>query len=266
MRKNKDITLVLSGGGARGLAHIGVIEELNAQGYQIKSITGTSMGALVGGLYAMGKLEEFKLWVSKLNRYSVLRLLDFSFKSGGLIKGEKVLNLLRILIPGENIENLQLPFQCVATDLQTQQAVVFNSGKIYDAIHASIAIPGIFNPIQKGEMVLVDGGVLNNIPTQFAIKTSETDKILAVNANAKIPYGEIQHSHLSSNMSMFRISNRSISLMMETIGNFNLKEYPADFMISLSRYSCELYEFYKAEQQIEYGRKVAREQLSEYPF
>ena len=261
---NKNISLVLSGGGARGLAHIGVIEELERQNFKINSIVGTSMGALVGGIHAMGKLQEFKEWIVKLNRYSFLRLIDFSFKNGGFIKGEKILNILSMAIPGENIEDLKIPFACLATDIQAHQPVYINSGNIYDAIRASIAIPSVFTPVIRDNMVLVDGGVLNNIPIDYAIKTNSEDKILAVNVNARIPFEGKALPAPSSKLGMLRLTNRTISLMIETIGNFNLKEHAPDFMINISRYSCELYEFYKAQSQIEYGRKCAREQLRNY--
>lgn len=261
MTKNKNIALVLSGGGARGIAHIGVLEELDAMGYHINSIAGTSMGALIGGLYATGKLEDFKEWVLKLNRYNTFRLLDFSLKSGGFIKGEKVVNLLKTVIPDQEITEMKIPFCCAATDLQSQKSIRISTGKLYDAIHASIAIPGIFAPVKKGEMLLVDGGVLNNIPTNFAIKTKPEDQILAVNVNAFTKFEHKESSGRSFKLNFFKNSNRAVSLMMETIGQFNLKEHPADLMINISRYSCELYEFYKAEQQIEYGRQCARKLL-----
>lgn len=264
MENGKDIALVLSGGGARGLAHIGVIEELVAQGYNIKSITGTSMGALIGGIYAMGKMDDFKEWVQKLNKYSVFRLMDFSFRNAGFLKGERVLNTLRLAIPGGDIEELNIPYRAIATDIQTQQSVILDSGNIYDAIRASIAIPTVFTPIVKDDMILVDGGVLNNIPIDYAIRTSASDRVVAVNVNARTPYNGIAFRKAPAKLGVVGLSTRVISLMIESIGNCNLKEYPADFMINVSRFSCELYEFYRAKEQIEYGRKCAKEQLKNY--
>lgn len=266
MDKNKDIALVLSGGGARGLAHIGVIRELETQGFHINSITGTSIGALIGGLYAMGHLDEFEEWAMQQNRYSFLKLLDISFRRNGIIKGEKMLHKLRTEIPGMNIEDLKIPFCCIATDLYSQQSVVLKTGKIYDAIRASIAIPSVFTPVSKDNMLLVDGGVLNNIPVNFAIKTRSWDKILAVNVNARIPNEEDMTSHFRRKLSLFRLSNQVISLMTETLGNMKLKDNPPDILIQVSRFSCELYAFYKAKEQIELGRRSAREQLKNYGF
>lgn len=266
MKNNKDIALVLSGGGARGLAHIGVIRELEKEGFNIKSITGTSMGALIGGLYAMGRLKDFEDWVIQQKSYGFIRLLDISFRRNGFLKGEKILHKLRQEIPGMNIEDLPIPYCCVATDMWSQKSVVLNEGMIYEAIRASIAIPSVFTPVRKGDMLLVDGGVLNNIPVDFAIKTKPDDKILAVDVNARIPLKDTVNAVNKKSLSMFRLSNQVISLMTETLGNLRLQGNPPDILIQISRHSCELYEFYKAKEQIELGRKCAREQLKNYPF
>lgn len=264
LNSNKDIALVLSGGAARGLAHIGVIRELENRGFNIVSITGTSIGALIGGLYAMGRLDEFEDWIIKQRSYSFIKLLDISFRRNGIIKGERILQKLRKEIPGMNIEELPIPFCCVATDLYTQQSVVLDKGRIYDAIRASIAIPSVFTPVRRDGMLLVDGGVLDNIPVDFAIRTKPEDKILAVDVNARIPMEHPSKGLSNRNLSLFRLSNQVISLMTETLGNMKLKENPPDFTIRISRFSCELYEFYKAKDQIELGRKSAAEQLDHF--
>ncbi|MGB7499737.1 MAG: patatin-like phospholipase family protein [Moheibacter sp.] len=264
LNSNKDIALVLSGGAARGLAHIGVIRELENRGFNIVSITGTSIGALIGGLYAMGRLDEFEDWIIKQRSYSFIKLLDISFRRNGIIKGERILQKLRKEIPGMNIEELPMPFCCVATDLYTQQSVVLDKGRIYDAIRASIAIPSVFTPVRRDGMLLVDGGVLDNIPVDFAIRTKPEDKILAVDVNARIPMEHPSKGLSNRNLSLFRLSNQVISLMTETLGNLKLKENPPDFTIRISRFSCELYEFYKAKDQIELGRKSAAEQLDHF--
>lgn len=261
LKPNRDIALVLSGGAARGLAHIGVIRELEAQGFTIRSVTGTSMGALIGGLYAMGRLDDFEEWIIKQKSYSFIRLLDISFRRNGIIKGEKMLQKLRAEIPGVNIEELPIPFCCVATDMYSQQSVVLDKGRIYDAIRASIAIPSIFTPVRRDGMLLVDGGVLDNIPVDFAIKTKPDDRVVAVDVNARIPMEHSSKNINKRNLSLFRLSNQVISLMTETLGNLKLKENPPDLTIRISRFSCELYEFYKAKDQIEIGRLSAREQL-----
>jgi len=182
----KKVALVLSGGGARRIAHIGAIEELLSQGYEIKSISGTSMGSVVGGVYALGMLEEFKQWMISLDRMKVFHLVDFTLSKQGLIKGDKVLNAMKEFIPDTNIEDLSIPYAAVAVDLNKKEEVVFTSGSLYEAIRASISIPTLFTPVESGDALLVDGGVLNNIPVDH-VKRSRRDILVVVNVNANTP-------------------------------------------------------------------------------
>ena len=181
------VALVLSGGGARGLAHIGVIEELEKHDFEIVSITGASMGAVVGGVYALGKLEAFKKWMFTLDRMKVFNLVDFTFSSQGLIKGDKVFKRMKEFIADENIENLKIPFAAVAVDLINKKEVVFNQGSMYEALRASVAIPTVLTPVKTENELLVDGGVLNNIPIQH-IKRTSNDLLVVVDVNAAIPF------------------------------------------------------------------------------
>ena len=158
------ISLVLGSGGARGYAHIGVIEELQAQGFAIRSIAGSSMGALVGGIHASGKLPEFTQWVRPMLRLDVLRLLDWTWTGGGFIKGDRIIGALKELIGEVDIEDLPIPFTAVAVDLDTQREVWFSRGPLFDAVRASIAIPTIFRPHRYQGRLLVDGGLLNPLP------------------------------------------------------------------------------------------------------
>ena len=137
------------------MAHIGVIEELLKRGYKITSIAGTSMGSLIGGVYAQGKLEEFKNWAIGLDQIEVLKLLDLTLGRGGLIKGEKVLNRMKEFIPDINIEDLPIPYSATAVDIVKHEEVVFTNGSLYDAIRASIAIPTVFTPVKKNGAILV---------------------------------------------------------------------------------------------------------------
>ena len=125
MSKKKTVSLVLSSGGARGLAHVGVIEELEKRGYQIGEIAGCSAGALVGGMYAAGKMPEFKDWICNLDRVDVFSLMDFTFSSRGFIKGEKVYNALKKVVPDCQIEDLSIPFSCNAVEVHTGKEHVF---------------------------------------------------------------------------------------------------------------------------------------------
>lgn len=286
---NQKISLVLSGGGARGLAHIGVIDELQDQGYEISSIAGTSMGALVGGVYAAGKLDEFKEWMLGLDKLKVLRLVDFTFSKQGLIKGDRVLNSMKKFVEDVNIEDLKLPYAAVAVDLLNREEVVFTKGSMYDAIRASISIPSVMTPVKMNKTLLVDGGVLNNIPVNHVERTTD-DLLIAVNVNAKVPlvrpeiskaklkerqrfYREgvqkIQNyllktipEHTENDLGYFKLVQKTISLMTFTISQMALEKAPPDILINISRDSAGTYDFYKTEELIEIGQLAAKEALA----
>ncbi|MCD4667972.1 MAG: patatin-like phospholipase family protein [Sulfurimonas sp.] len=181
----KTISLALGSGGARGYAHIGVIEELEKKDYKIKSISGSSIGALIGGLYAVGKMDEYKKWVLTLGYYDVFKLLKLSSVSGGLIDVDEVFNRVALMIGDINIEDLPIKYVAVATDIVTQKEVLFTKGKLIDAIRASIAIPTIFTSVIKDDMILVDGGILNPLPINV-IMNDDTDIKIAVNLDANM--------------------------------------------------------------------------------
>ena len=147
MQENKTVSLVLGSGGARGLAHIGVIRWLEQHGYQIKSISGCSIGALVGGAYAAGKLEEFETWVRAINKVDILNLLDFSWRTSGLVKGDRIINTLTGLVGDIDIDDLAIKYTAVAADIVHEKEVWMNSGPLFDAIRASISLPLFFTPI-----------------------------------------------------------------------------------------------------------------------
>jgi len=160
----KDVALVLSSGGAKGLAHIGAIEELEAHGYRISSIAGCSMGALIGGVYAAGKLNEFREWMQTIDRKKMLELTDFSLSLNHLAKGTRIIEAIMEFVPDIDIEDLPIPYCAVATDLKAGREVVFNKGSLFKAIRASISLPSFYEPVQYDNMVLIDGGVMNPIP------------------------------------------------------------------------------------------------------
>jgi len=180
------IALVLSGGGARGNAHIGVIEELESQGFEIASVTGTSMGALVGGIYADGAMDALKEWMVSLDRRRVFSLVDFTVGKSGMVKGDKVFKAMKEFIPDTPIEELPIPYAAVAVDLISQREIVFREGNLFDAIRASVSIPTVLTPVKTKDGLLVDGGVLNNIPVNHA-KRFENDLLVVCNVNARIP-------------------------------------------------------------------------------
>ena len=166
--KTKNVALALSSGGARGLAHIGAIEELEANGYRISSIAGCSMGALVGGVYAAGKLEEFRDWMKTIDRKKMLELTDFSFSLNHIVKGKRIIEAIMEFVPDIAIEDLPIPYCAVATDLKAGKEVVFSKGSLFEAIRASISLPSFYEPVQRDGMILIDGGVINPIPLNRA--------------------------------------------------------------------------------------------------
>ena len=297
----RDIALVLGSGGARGLAHIGAIEVLEAQGYRIVSIAGTSMGALVGAIHAAGKLSEYRDWVCTLQRSDVLRLLDFAFGSGGLIKGERIVGVLRDLVGDRLIEELPIHFTAVATDLNTQREVWLNRGPVFDAVRASIAIPMIFTPYTVGGRELVDGGLLAPVPIA-ATRQTPADFVVAVDVNARSArplvspeagdaedeaHEEITteiasglRARLSAWMSGFNdkasaparraaasqrglldLMSRSLDTMQGQLARLQLALDPPDLLIRVARDSAMFHEYWRGRELIEIGREAAKRAL-----
>ena len=158
------VALALGSGGARGYAHIGAIEVLEERGFEIVVVAGSSMGALVGGLHAAGKLDAYTDWARDLTQLDVLRLLDLSLSAPGVLRAEKIFARVRDLFDGVLIEDLPVPFTAVATDLFARKAVWFQQGPADVAVRASLAIPGLFAPVMLNGRLLVDGGVLDPVP------------------------------------------------------------------------------------------------------
>jgi NTE family protein len=173
------VALALGSGGARGYAHIGAIQVIEERGFEIATIAGSSMGALVGGLHAAGHLDEYVTWARGLSQLDVVRLLDPALSAPGVIRAEKVLGRVRELLDGARIEDLPIPFTAVATDLLARREVWFQSGPVSVAVRASIAIPGVITPVMLNGRLLADGGVTNPVP--IAPTTSVgADAIIAV--------------------------------------------------------------------------------------
>lgn len=190
----KDVALALSSGGARGLAHIGAIEELEAQGYRITSIAGCSMGALIGGVYAAGKLAEFREWMKTVDRKKMLELTDFSFSLNHLAKGTKIIGAIMDFVPDMPIEDLPIPYCAIATDWKTGREVVFRNGSLFKAIRASISLPSFYEPVQHDGMILVDGGMTNPIPMN-RVARHEGDILVGIDVSGHDyeTQAEVQH-------------------------------------------------------------------------
>ncbi|WP_416137534.1 patatin-like phospholipase family protein [Halomonas sp. HK25] len=182
----KRVALVLGSGGARGYAHIGVIDELESRGYEIVAIAGCSMGALIGGVYAAGQLKGYRDWVCRLDYFDVLRLVDVTWSPMGAMRANKVMEKLESLVGDVRIEDLPIPVTTVATDLTRQREVWFQSGPLLEAVRASIAVPGVITPVHRGDQVLVDGGLLNPLPIMPTV-SAHADFVMAVNVTAHSP-------------------------------------------------------------------------------
>jgi NTE family protein len=282
------VALALGSGGAKGLAHIGAIEEIEAQGYEIVAIAGTSMGALIGGIYAMGKLDVYREWVSALAKMDVLKLVDWTLSGGGLIKGERIIDTLRELIGDASIEDLPLTFTAVATDLDREREVWLTRGSLFDAIRASIAIPTLFRPFMLGERRLIDGGLLNPVPVTPLIRET-ADYIFAVSVDGPpavttpeeiaAPEAETSNGYRSRigdfigkliphsadkprEPGMLELLTQSMDLMQANLSRLRLAAYEPDLLIRLPRNVANIYEFYRARELIELGRMQTRRMLS----
>ena len=285
----KRVSLVLGSGGARGLAHIGVIRWLEERGYSIQSISGCSMGALVGGIYAAGKLSEYEHWVRSVTRRDIMALLDLTWDRGGLVRGDRLIDTLIGLVGDVHIESLSIPFTSVATDLYTQKEVWINSGRLFDAIRASIAIPLLFTPFKYRGHVLVDGGVLNPVPIAPTFRDN-ADLTLAVNLNAPVlvqvqpeeteresePPDSAVHDRISRfiqklqqnitdtrerDWGAYEVAIQAFDTMQSSIARHKLAAYPPDRVIEVARNACQMLEFDRAAEMIELGYRKAGECL-----
>ena len=276
------VSLVLGSGGARGLAHIGVIQWLTENGYDIRSISGSSMGALVGGIYANGKLEVYAEWVLALERMHVLRLLDPTIGSPGLFKGERIISVLRELVGDCRIEDLPIGFTAVATDLDSGDEVWLQRGNLFDAIRASMATPLVFTPFKHGERLLVDGAVVNPVPIAPTLHDT-TDLTIAVSLSGPAetrPLAPQSGSLIGDNgyrarilkfietvrpmrktgepsRGMMSVAMVSMQAMQDTIARLRMSAYSPDVLIEIPRNACGFFEFWKAEELIALGRERA---------
>ena len=225
--KKRRVALVLGGGGARGIAHIGAIGELERRGFEIAAVAGTSMGALVGGMYAAGHLEPFREWMCALDRYKVFSLVDFAFSSEGLVKGDRVIAAMKELVPDVRIERMPLPFAAVAADLLTGREVVLDSGGLYDAIRASISIPSVFRPVRRDGMVLIDGGTVNPLPLN-RVRREEGDLLIAVDVCA--PFAAAPAAGKVS-LNYYRMLTASSQIMQQHIAGLMRRLYRPDVVV-----------------------------------
>lgn len=277
----KTVSLVLGSGGARGLAHIGVIKWLTENNYKIKSISGCSIGSLIGGFYAAGKLDAYEEWLKDVEVLDMLKLLDLK-GSGGIVSGAPLMAKLEELMDGDRlIEELDLTFTAVSADIDNEKEIWFNEGSLIQAIRASISIPLFFTPYHYKNMLLVDGGVLNPVPIAPTFH-DDTDLTIAVNLGGNISHEQLLSQEktedpsftskikeylskvtlpdsIASENGMYVVANKSFEAMQSTIARMKLATYPPDIEIDVPRNLCGTFEFNKSKKIIEYGYNLCRD-------
>ena len=290
--KNQTVSLVLGSGGARGLAHIGVIHWIEENDYDIRSISGCSMGALIGGVFACGKLDIFEEWVRAISKVDIARLLDVSWGKKGLVEGERIITTLKKLIGDRQIEELPIEYTAVAADIKREKEVWLKRGSLFEAIRASISLPLFFTPFEMNGMKLLDGGILNPVPIAPTFEDN-TDLTIAVNLGAPpsgipppIPQAEPRdvnqspvdrlHANISNfideiksqvspddvgNWTMLSIADQTFDAMQGTIARQKLAAYPPDHTIMIARDACGTLEFDRADEMIALGYETAARSL-----
>jgi len=286
LSKKTSVSLVLGSGGARGLAHIGVIKWLEDNNFEIKSISGCSIGSLIGGVYAAGKLDQLEEWMISLTKSDIASLLDFSWGSGGIFKGDKIINTMVGFLDDIQIEDLSIPFTAVAADIVTEKEVWINSGSLFEAIRASASLPLFFTPVEYGESILIDGGVLNPVPIAPTFN-DDSDLTIAVNlggplikkstevkneldANTDIgkfqteiktfldSFNTIGQKSNMKNWNMYEVTDKAFDTMQGTIARMKIASYPPDLEIEIARNACGTFEFDRSAEMIKLGYEKAQ--------
>ncbi len=280
----KDAVLVLSSGGSRGLAQIGVINCLLKNDFNIKSVAGSSIGSIIGGFFAMGKLDDYTNWVKQLDKKDVWGLMDFTLKSNGIIKGEKIFDTLKQIIPDRNIENLPINFAAVATDIIQEKEIVFTSGSIYNAFRASVAIPAVFTPVIDNDTFLVDGGVLNPIPYEYVTR-DKNDLLIIVNLygkskqhlskkeiskdtkelnKIKLSINKFLNTENKKSIGYYNLLSRTSSAMIHKIAELKIKQINPDILIEIPHDTAKTFDFFKANDLIKMGEEITQKTLEIY--
>lgn len=279
----KTVSLVLGSGGARGMAHIGVIRWLEEHNYKIESITGCSIGALVGGFYATGKLDVFTKWIVEVDGIDLLKLLDFS-GSGGLVSGKKIVAKMKKLLEDDYlIENMPIKFTAVAADIDAEKEIWINSGSLLDAMRASTSLPLFFEPYILHGKSLVDGGTLNPVPiapafqdkTDITIAVNLVGKLLPKSDLVKVEKNQTYYSKIKEYLGrasipdaiakedgMYAIANKSFESMQSTIARMKLSAYPPDIELEVPRNICGIFDFDKVEEVMAYGYNLCEKTLA----
>ena len=283
--KTKNVALALSSGGARGLAHIGAIEELEAQGYHISSIAGCSMGALIGGVYAAGKLNEFREWMKTIDRKKMLGLIDFSLSFNHIVKGTRIIEAIMEFVPDVNIEDLPIPYCAVATDLKAGREVMFRKGSLFKAIRASISLPSFYEPVMLNDMILIDGGIINPLPLN-RVKRQTGDILVGVDVSGHDYKAQWDELHRLTEMqksvkslktkildmlipdniefNYYTVLSRASSLMIRQNSILMAQLTKPDVLIDIQMNRYGTFDFDKSEKLIAIGRQKATTAISKY--
>ncbi len=249
---------MLAGGGARGIAHIGAIEELYAAGYEVTAVAGTSMGALVGGMFASGHLALFKEWLCGLDARKVFDLVDLAWSTEGLVKGDRVMGALGELVTDRPIEQLPIPFAAVATDVVTGEEVVLDRGSLYEAIRASISIPSVFRPVRRDGRILVDGAAVNPMPLD-RVQRTPGDNLVAVDVSAR--YSDAPERRSCTSLNHYQMLHSASEIMQQRITQLMCRLHRPDLLVELPTDSFGVFEFYRAAEIVEAGRRATRAAL-----
>jgi len=265
----KKAAVVLSSGSARGLAHIGAIEELLSRGYEITSIAGCSMGSLIAGMYASGRLEDFKEWMKTITFRKMFQLADFSIGIGHLVKGERIIEALEEVAPDMKIEDLRIPYCAVASDLTTGNEVVFRRGSLYQAIRSSISLPIFFRPVIEGQSVLVDGGCINPLPLNRVARTPG-DIVVSVNVSAPYEKNIIsadpgkQLGRKAKEYDYISLMDRMTDLMIQSNCSLMEQLHKPEVSVSIGMDSFSSFDFDQSDVIIDKGRQAMAEALDAY--
>ena len=281
------VALALGSGGARGYAHIGAIDEIKSRGHDIVAISGSSMGALVGGLAAAGRLDEYAAWTRSLTQRDVLRLLDPKWSAPGAIAAQRIFGEVDRLIKGQLIEDLPIPFTAVATDLHARREVWFQRGPLASAIRASIAIPGVITPVEMNGRLLADGGLMNPIPIE-PMASSSADLTVAISLQGartsrelsspareaadpkwrdafvervrrtvgRSPDAEPEPAALMDQLRISDVVGLSMDAMQGIIARYRMAGLPPDVLVTVPVSAARALEFHRAAEMIALGRAL----------
>jgi len=247
--------IALGGGGAKGFAHIGVLKTLLNAGYDFDVVTGTSIGALVGAVYASSNLDKLEEITTKFNLLDIPLLLSPTISKQGLFSGKKIENLLKDVVDQYKIEKLPKTFAAICVDLNKPEIVTINSGDLVKAVRASIAIPGIFTPVINGDQMLVDGGVLEPVPIESA-KMLGADFVIAVDLLSKSG-----NTKKNNETNFVDIIQKTSITTQQSITKFRMKIFPADIIIEPEVSNIGILDFKNGRKIVREGEKAAKKVL-----